>query len=204
MVGTNAPVILEIGANDGSTTLNLLRHFPACTIYAFEPDERALRKLRSRVTQSNVHISELAIGAHDGDADFHVSSGQAPNASPAEYPLGWDMSGSLRKPKTHQQVWPWCKFETTRKVTVRRLDSWTREAGIGQIDFIWADIQGAEGDLILGGRETLSRTRYFYTEYSDEEWYEGQPTLGRLTELLENFSIVRRYDMDVLFKNDAL
>lgn len=208
LVGTNMPIILDIGANDGSTTLEFLRHFPSCTVHAFEPDERALRKLKANVKHSNAHIHATAIGAHDGEAEFFVSSGMPPGFAAAdfaaEFPAGWDMSSSLRKPKTHYNVWPWCKFETTRKVLVKRLDTWVREAGLAQIDFIWADIQGAEGDLILGGREALSKTRYFFTEYSDDEWYEGQPTLRRLSDMLENFSIVRRYPMDVLFKNNAM
>jgi len=41
-------------------------------------------------------------------------------------------------------------------------------------------MQGAEGDLIAGGQETVANTHYLYTEYSDDEWYEGQPTLAQL------------------------
>jgi FkbM family methyltransferase len=208
MLGTDAPIILDIGANNGSTTLEFLHHFADCTIYAFEPDQRALWKFKSRINHPRVHIFEMAIGAQDGEANFHISSGMPPSAAPSafalEFPRGWDMSSSLRKPKTHQQVWPWCKFESTRKVSVRRLDTWAREAGVSRIYMIWADIQGAEGDLVLGGRESLSKTRYLYTEYSNDEWYEGQPNLGHLAEMLDNFSIIRRFHMDVLFKNNAL
>ncbi len=86
-------------------------------------------------------------------------------------------------------------------MAVKRLDTWAKEHGVTAVDFIWADIQGAEGDLITGGKETLANTRYFYTEYSDEELYEGQPTLAQLQSMLPTFSIVRRYPMDVLFEN---
>jgi FkbM family methyltransferase len=198
------PLILEIGANKGVTTLRFLQYFPACKLYAFEPDRRALLKLQSRVKDPRVQIFDLAIGAKDGRADFHISSGIPPGVPPLTFPRGWDASSSLRKPKTHLHVWPWCKFEKTRKVTVRKLDSWARDAGIRYVDFIWADVQGAEGDLICGGRETLLNTKYFYTEYSNDEWYEGQPTLAKLCEMLENFSIVARFREDVLFKNKLL
>lgn len=208
MLGTDAPVILEIGANNGATTQEFLKHFPACTVYAFEPDRRALSKLKYRINDPRVHIFDIAIGDHDGEADFHLSSGMPPDSSPIafalEFPHGWDMSSSLRKPKTHQRFWPWCKFESSHKVAVRRLDTWAREAGVSRIDFIWADVQGAEGDVISGGLQSLTSTRYFYTEYSNDEWYEGQPTLTHLATMLKNFSIVRRYKMDVLFKNNAL
>ena len=40
-------------------------------------------------------------------------------------------------------------------------------------------------------------------KHSNDEWYEGQPTLAQLAKMLPSFSIIRRYPMDVLFKNRA-
>jgi 2-O-methyltransferase len=206
LLGTNAPVILEIGANDGSHTLSFLRLFPNAKIYAFEPDPRALAKFKSNISDPRVRLFEMAIGAMDGETKFYSSSGLPPDINPADaarYPKGWDQSGSLRAPKTHKTVWPWCKFESTVTIKVRRLDTWARENGISAVDFIWADMQGAEGDLISGGQTTLSHTRFLYTEYSDEEWYEGQPNLQQILEMLPNFTVLKLYPEDVLLKNNS-
>lgn len=73
-----------------------------------------------------------------------------------------------------------------------------------KIDLIWADTQGAEDDLIAGGVEALAATRFFYTEYSNDEWYEGQPNLEKIADLLPNFNIVHRFSMDVLLKNNTM
>ena len=62
-------------------------------------------------------------------------------------------------------------------------------------------MQGAEGDLIKGGRETLANTRYFYTEYNNRELYEGQLGLRELLSLLPDFDVVQRYPHDVLLRN---
>ena len=204
LLRTDAPVILDIGANDGSTTLSFLKEFPNAKVYAFEPDSRAAAKFNARIGDPRVQLFEFAIGATDGEAEFHVSSGIPSEAVASEYPLGWDQSGSLHAPKTHAQVWPWCKFESKITVPVRRLDTWAQEHLKGGIDFIWADVQGAEGDLIAGGSATLAKARYFYTEYSNDEWYEGQPTLLQLSRNLSNFVIVHRFEMDVLFRNKDL
>ena len=204
---TDAPVILEVGANDGSHTLAFLKLFPNARIFAIEPDPRAFDKLKTNVAGKRVSIFEMAIGAADGEAEFHVSSGLPPNLPPedqAYYAQGWDQSGSLKSPKAHKTIWPWCKFENTIVVPVKRLDTWVRENGLDRIDLIWADTQGAEGDLIAGGNRALANTRFFYTEYSNEEWYEGQPSLMQLVDLLSGFRIVQRYSMDVLFKNRTL
>ena len=40
--------------------------------------------------------------------------------------------------------------------TINILDSWVKANKINKIDFIWADVQGAERELILGGLKTLN------------------------------------------------
>ena len=75
---------------------------------------------------------------------------------------------------------------------------------IEKIDFIWADVQGAEEDLIKGGLKSLNNiTKYFYTEFSNEELYKGQPNLSKILKLLPNFKIVKRYGNNVLLKNKS-
>ena len=69
---------------------------------------------------------------------------------------------------------------------------------------IWADVQGAEENLIKGGLKTLSHTKYFYTEYEDDELYEGQITLDQIKNLLPNFKAIGYFGNNVLFKNTAL
>jgi 2-O-methyltransferase len=183
------------------------RPIPKCKIYAFEPDPRAISKFKSRITDPRVHLTETAIGSSDGTASFNVSSGlppDMPSDMAAQFQNGWDLSGSLRTRKTHKSIYPWIKFESRITVPVKRLDSWAREHGIEHIDFIWADVQGAESDLIEGGKNTLAKTRYFYTEYSNHEQYEGQVNLQQLSNMLEGFIIVRRFILDILSKNLAL
>ena len=62
-VGKDDPIIVEVGANNGQTTVEILRAMPRATIYAFEPDPRAIAKFRAAVTHPNVHLYECAIGA---------------------------------------------------------------------------------------------------------------------------------------------
>jgi len=205
LIGADAQVIVEIGAHHGWHTAAFVKMFSNATIYAFEPDLRAIEKFSANIRNPRVHLFKMAIGAVDGEAAFHVSGGLPPNIDPvgaaAVYPRGWDQSGSLRSPKAHKEKWPWCKFESVITVSVRSLDSWAQENAIGKVDFIWADMQGAEGDLVTGGRATLARTRYLYLEYSNEEIYEGEPSLQALLDMLPNYSIIKRYPGDVLLKN---
>ena len=95
------------------------------------------------------------------------------------------------------------QFDEELTVVTRSLDSWSAEHGVGPVDLIWADVQGAEGDLVRGGRETLARTRYLYTEFGSSEYYEGQVSLDALLALLPGWDVVRRFPGDVLLVNPA-
>jgi len=198
LVGKDDPIIVEVGANCGQTTVELLKAMPGATIFAFEPEPRAIAKFRAAIASPNVHLYECAIGAVNGTISFHQSSG---GEHLPDYSKGWDQSGSIRRPNSHLKVWPWVKFEKQITVPIMSLDSWSKQHQISKADFIWADVHGAESDLVEGAARFLRSTRYFYTEYSNDEWYEGQVTLADLLEKLPDFDLVRRYKMDALFKN---
>jgi FkbM family methyltransferase len=201
LLGRDDPVILDIGANDGSHTLEFLRLFERSRVYAFEPDPRALESFRARVNSPRAKLYDLAISDADGTTEFHTSGG-LPSPELSEWrPRGWDLSGSIRRPKEHLEQHPWCTFGEPIPVRTMRLDTWCREEGVTRIDLIWADVQGAEENLINGAREALRRTRYFYTEYSDRELYEGQIGLREIMNLLPDFEVLRRFANDVLLKN---
>jgi FkbM family methyltransferase len=201
LVGKDEPVIIEVGANCGQTTVELLKAMPGATIFAFEPEPRAIAKFRNVIANPNVHLYECAIGAVNGTISFHQSSGAE---HLPEYGEGWDQSGSIRRPNSHLKVWPWVKFEKQITVPITTLDAWSEQHQISNADFIWADVQGAESDLVEGAAQFLRSCRYFYTEYSNEEWYEGQITLAELLKKLTDFDLVRRYAMDALFRNKAI
>lgn len=201
LLGKANPTIIEVGANCGQTTQEMLRVMPGATIYAFEPDPRAIAKFHRTLTHQNVHLFECAVGSLNGSTTFYQSSGGEDLAGCEE---GWDLSGSIRKPCTHLRVWPWVKFEKQIEVPVTTLDTWANRYGIHGADFLWADVQGAEGDLINGARSLLGSTAYFYTEYSNDEWYEGQISLAELIQQLPGFELIRRYPMDALFRNKGV
>lgn len=194
LVGKPDPVILEIGCNNGEETIAILKELPLAKIFCFEPDPRAIAKFKKKLAGHPVELFELAISDRSGDIEFHCSNVE-------EYAVGWDLSGSIRKPKNHLTEHPKVKFEHTILVPTQRLDDWREASGIEYVDFIWMDVQGAESDVISGATSTLERTRFLYTEYSNRELYEGQPTLKTLLSQLPSFRLLTRYGTDVLLEN---
>jgi len=191
------PTILEIGCSDGRDTLALLRVMPLAKIYCFEPDPRAIARFKKHLGSDldKVKLFEFAVSDRAGPIDFHPSSGGV------DFPEGWDNSGSIRRPKNHLKEHPWVKFEKIITVGSCRLDDWCAENSVKHVDFIWMDVQGAEGDVITGAPKILQETRFLYTEYSNNEAYEGQLSYKSLLALLPSFEVVARYPGDVLLRN---
>jgi FkbM family methyltransferase len=202
LIGETEPTILEIGCNDGTDTLKFLRVLPQASIYCFEPDPRAIEKFKNKLGPEieRVKLFECAISSQNGQIQFHQSTG----GDLHKHPHGWDLSGSIRQPKHHLKIHPSISFEDSISVNTCTLDDWSAENGIDQIDFIWMDVQGAEGDVIAGAQSILEKTRFLYTEYSNDELYEGQLSLKDLLSRLPSFDVVTRYPGDVLLRNRKL
>lgn len=194
LVNKSDAVIFELGAHTGGDTRRFLRSFRKGQVFAFEPDPRAISTWKKTTRSNRAKLVEVAIGAEDGEISFHQSDGQRDR-----YKTGWDRSGSIRAPKAHLEDDPDITFENSITVPMRSLDSWCSENGIKQIDFIWADLQGAERDLIKGAQQMLPNVRYLYTEYSNRELYEGQWTLDQIQDALPNHQLLKTWSGDALF-----
>lgn len=205
-----SPLMVEIGCNDGTDTNKFLKVLPGARIYCFEPDPRAIARFEKTVNDDRASLIKAAVSDTNGSATFYGSSGQppeaqrTPDASHYCFLEEWDLSGSLYKPTGHLAKSPWVQFPEDRQYTVMTmtLDAWLdlhRE--ISQIDFIWADVQGAEGPLIRGGTFALSVTRYFFTEFYDTPLYEGQVSLSTIQAMLPDFDLLGTHADDALFKN---
>jgi 2-O-methyltransferase len=189
------PIVVEIGSNTGTDTVKLAA-IPGVMVYAFEPDPRCdLTKM-----PANVIVNKMAVSDNTGDAVFNLSD------SPGYTTPGkiWTYSSSLLKPINHLTVHPHVKFEKQVKVKTIRLDDYCVEKGIKKIDFLWMDTQGAEAKIFAGAGDILKNTRYVYTEYSNDELYEGQQPLVKLIEILKTFEVMDIWmvePMNVLLKN---
>jgi FkbM family methyltransferase len=189
---------LEIGACDGTETRKFLLALQAqgrydFTFFCFEPDPRHVEMLRL-IAGENRFVPK-AVGALNGPVPFWQS-----------YGIGDELyygSSSIRKPKRVLDAWPMMKFHETECESVT-IDAFCEEKGIKHIDFIWADVQGAELDLIVGASQMLENTDYFYTEYCDGELYEGELPLDRIQEQLPRFKMIEKWEGDALFRRKGV
>lgn len=183
------PVIFELGANKGQDTINFA-NIKNSKVHAFECDKR--NKLEH--LPSNVNVIYKAISHKDGIEELWLSEGLDGSE--------WTESNSIRKPKNHLVRYKQVVFNNKESVESITLDTYCKENKIKNIDFIWADLQGAESNMIIGASKILKKTRYLFTEYSDDEMYEGQVNRKKLLELLPEFNVVGYYGNNILLKNN--
>jgi len=180
-------IFLELGAHDGSDTAWMAK-LPDVTIHAFEPDPR-----NSPPWLPNVTFTRAAVSDVDGRLPFVLSE--------TGWGRPWTCSSSLKQPKSHLSRFP-VSFGKTIEVESVTLDGYARSQRLGTVDFVWADIQGAEGEMIRGARDLLNRTRYLYTAYSDDESYDGQAGLSDIRAMLPGFRVVELWPEEVLLENE--
>lgn len=165
------PIILEAGASDGESTLMMLQLWPQSRIYAFEPFPRAYQILEQNTRlYTNVSRFPMALGNKVGVTDFYISRHPNSYQSSEEDP---GYSSSILSPFT--SIWnePNVKFEEIIQVPITILDLWAEEHKIDKIDFMWLDMQGAEGLMLEASPKILKTVKVIQTEYSNRQFYEG-------------------------------
>ena len=211
LVNRELPIIFEIGCADGIDTIEFIDVFgDNMKLYCFEPDNRnadvflngGFRPIRPDllhgIKRDNVIFENKAVGNIDGIVEFNQSS--------------TIYSSSLKKPTDlFEQTWGSAiKFNNILQVECVTLDKYLNDNQIDVIDFMWADVQGAEDLMIMGGSESFkSKIRYLYTEYSGVEFYEGAPNRSIIESLLgDNWEVIHDFTNgsggDVLLKNKQL
>ena len=204
MAGRDKITIFEIGCADGRDTKKFLNTFgPELTIYTFDPEpinevfvtqlgqKDAFGGGNDQLATDDRHIFHpYAMCDYEGTITFNRSQnldgpGQGEN---------WGRySGSIHRPVTHLESpkygkrWAACVFEETVEAKCSSIDIFCEKNGIDHIDFVWMDTQGAEREVLKGAQRMLPNIDYIYTEYYDEEMYEGCAGLEEIKSLLPNY-----------------
>lgn len=148
---TTDPVFFDIGANTGAITM-VAAMLPDARCYAFEPNRQCADLLQGMVERNGlvgrVKVERIALGDRNRKATLHV---------PRDKHSGF---AALEKTDGLGECDP-------QPVLMVTLDDYIARAGLGKIDLLVIDVEGAEPLVISGAAKTLKR-------YSPEivmEWW---------------------------------
>jgi FkbM family methyltransferase len=143
-------VIMDIGANDGQSSLKLAKFFPNNTIFSMEPIEINLRSVYAKLSgYSNVRIMHGALGERRGFGEYPDRLNQ--NQPGVRTQIGaLPNYNALRQDKGHNRTFP--------IYTVDELFGNAYKLAFGH----W-DVEGSEVELLKGAEKTIRRDRPFFS-----------------------------------------
>lgn len=141
--------VLDIGANIGAHTLHFSRLVgPAGRVFAIEPTDYAIAKLRRNLALNPGLIVRVAASQH-----FFVPDRTAP--LPPMVPSSWPVGGGSVDPR----IGAVGRFQPATAAVPITADDFCAQAGIERVDFIKIDVDGNEYSVLRGFHRGLERFR---------------------------------------------
>ncbi len=139
------PIVLDVGANVGNYSKNVLSSNANCSIFAFEPHPITFKKLVANISSSQFKAFNVGVGIEKSTLslyDYDTKDGSA-HAS-----LYKDVIKDLHKgnPISHS-------------VEVIKLDGFLADKSLQVIDLLKIDTEGNEFNVLLGCKEFLNNRK---------------------------------------------
>jgi len=178
--------VIHVGAHHGEEVA-LYKELGISPIVLIEPCKPAFDILKSKFHgDPDIILLNFACGNEEGVKDMNVETANT------------GQSNSLLKPKLHLKHYSNITFDKTEPVIVAKLDVLIAGITVDRVpipysttpfpfNFLNADIQGFEGEMLKGATETLKYIDYIYLEVNDAEVYEGNSTLQQLDAMLSEY-----------------
>lgn len=136
-------IFFDVGANNGSSSINAAINDPNTIVYAFEPTPKMVEEIKRQVINlDNYNIIEKAVSNYNGTATFRVA-GQA----------DWGCSSLLEFSENSKTEWPGrTDFKVTEEIEVDviTLENFIHSNNITQIDYLHIDTQGSDLKVLEG------------------------------------------------------
>lgn len=152
VLGHAPAVVVDIGANQGLYTQQLLARFPAASYVLFEPCQRNIEILRQRFADSPaVVMHQLALSNSSGEATLFSNQS------------GSGLASLTKRNLAHFGL----SMDVEEAVRVMRFDAFWRDAGhaLTPIDYVKIDIEGHELDALEGMGDVLAEMKIIQFEF---------------------------------------
>lgn len=165
-LGKNFKTFIDIGANVGDYSKAFRRVFRDAEIYCFEPNPKALKKLRQ--TDEGFNIYGYALSDKNENIEFHFDK-------------EWDSTSSLLEYDVDNKRFG----KSTEKIEAvsKRFDS--LDIKIIPPCFVKIDVLGADTKVLKGFGEKLKEVDVLNIEFIFNREYKGQSKMSELFKLIE-------------------
>ncbi|HDQ14980.1 MAG TPA: FkbM family methyltransferase [Sediminispirochaeta sp.] len=169
--------ILDIGANEGFYSLAMCVGRPDMRVVSLEPDTRNYQLLRRNIALNFPRrIETYRLALWDQSVELELST----------HP--WVNTISSVAIENLDQSWVDPRVLERQRVPALSLDELARSLDLADLDLIKIDVEGAEAEVLRGGRELLSRTRRVVVEVH------GGASRRRCTSILRDLGFVLKLE----------
>lgn len=148
-----APLVFDVGANEGDWVAEVLSRSPGARVHAFEPQEALARKVASRFP--GVAVNNMAMGEVRGELELCDYAGH-PGSQHASLIKG--VIDGIHQGATRYV-----------KVPVGTVDDYCAENGIEHIDLLKIDVEGFELKVLRGASRMLGERRVGVIQFEFNE-----------------------------------
>ena len=207
----------DIGSRDLTESVSLATAFPQACVHAFEASPDCIAMCNANLLSMNdsirnrIKFNDCAMNNISGEITF--------------YPLDTDLSeqrwgnynyGVASKLKLIDGLngtflnEHWVQKQIT--VAACTLDQYCDNNNIVGPDLIWMDVQGAELDVLQGGKRSLLNTKLIMTEAGIQPYYHGHGLFNDIdqylhslgfVEVIESRKVCHSHELDVVYVNTA-
>lgn len=174
-----AKVIMDIGANIGTTALFYANLNKTAIIYAFEPHPELYKRAKENVSLNafnNINLINIGVGEKKEILKLYEVNKNNPGMNRI---MAKEMNLNL----------PY------KEVSIEKLDDFVLENNIFQVDFIKIDIEGFEYSALLGAKNILIKNKpLMYIEIDDDNLKANNKSAKELLDLLISFGYKEFYD----------
>ena len=173
--GSPAPLVLDVGANQGQSVFRFKKLLPDAIVHSFEPSPHMFEGLRANAGGlDNVTLVNSAVGSAEGTSILLENR--------------HSVLSSLLRPDSSTQA----TIIAQTPVPITTVDAYCREHSIPHIDLLKTDTQGYELEVLRGCADLFAKNRIklIYLEVIFHGQYEDVPP----------FDVVYRFLTDRGFK----
>jgi len=192
---SNPKRCLDIGAHVGDFASDLLTLVPQCEVLAVEANPNCEPYLNKK----GLRYDMIGLGAGEGTFNLFIEANNSIGTGASFY----------------RENTQWYEGEKAATVEVK-VDSLDNRSYFSKevIDLVKIDVQGAELDILNGGRQTIKRSNYVIMEVSLLQYNIGAPLIDAVVAKMKEYSFYIEdiieyqklqngniFQLDVLFKN---
>ncbi len=190
-------ILLDVGAHHGETIKNFCKYLTPKEIHSFEASNQNFNILKKKmnILQKKIYLNNF--GLSDENKDFKIN--QSIESSSSTLSKINKNSKYFRK-KIKILGLSDKEYSSENIVKLKRLDDYSIEKNLNEIDLLKIDTEGHEYFVLKGSLKILSKIRYIYFEHHYDDMINKGYTFSTIHQFLSQNNFKKIFKSKMFFR----